>query len=475
MRSDAAGGADPAVIRRIAAHEMTFLLRDGRFRWSAALVGALLLVSLGAGWVQYRTSRVEREVAAEATRAHWLGQEAKNPHSAAHFGLFAFKPRLPLSFVDQGVDPFAGTTVYLEPHRQNELILRPAQDASAAQRLGALTAAGVLQRLLPLLIILLAFASFAGEREQGTLRQVLALGVDPGDLAWGKALGLAGGLALLLLPAALLGGLALALGSAGAVAPTTGRVALLAAVYLAYFAVFIGISLAVSARAPSSRVALVGLLAFWMLNCLIVPRAAVDLSVWLYYTPQAVDFELSTVNEANRDFDARALELETLARYGVQRIEDLPVNYAGIELQAREEHAAEVFDRRYGELWGAFVRQAHVHELASVVAPMLAVRALSMGLAGTDLEQHRHFAQAAEGYRRSMVRVMNEDITLNSRRGEVYMAGPELWSKVPPFRYDAPGVRWALANRRISIAALGLWLVASALLATAAARRAPLD
>ena len=44
----------------------------------------------------------------------------------------------------------------LTNHRQNDFLMRPAQDASAAQRFGSVTAAGVMQHLVPLMIILLA-------------------------------------------------------------------------------------------------------------------------------------------------------------------------------------------------------------------------------------------------------------------------------------------------------------------------------
>ena len=40
------------MIKHIVRKEFTDVVRDGRFRWCAALVGALLLVSLGHGWVQ---------------------------------------------------------------------------------------------------------------------------------------------------------------------------------------------------------------------------------------------------------------------------------------------------------------------------------------------------------------------------------------------------------------------------------------
>ena len=269
------------MIMRIARKEFTDLVRDGRFRWSATLVGAFLLVSLGAGWLHVRDARAQLEAAQATARTHWESQGEKNPHSAAHYGIYAFKPRLPLSFVDQGVDPWTGTSVWLEAHRQNEFLMRPAQDATAAQRFGTLTAAGVLQHLVPLLVILLAFGALAGERERGTLRQLLASGVGRRELTAGKALGVAAALALLVVPAALLGSAALLTGSAATGSILT-RGSVLALVYLTYFGAFVGLSLAVSAWAPSARTALVALLGIWVVNGLVAPRAAVDLSSWLH-------------------------------------------------------------------------------------------------------------------------------------------------------------------------------------------------
>ena len=158
------------MIRHVVRKEFTDVIRDGRFRWSAILVGSLLLVSLAHGWVQARKASQEHAAAQATAREHWETQGEKNPHSAAHYGVYAFKPRLALSFVDEGVDPFTGTSVWLEAHRQNDFLLRPAQDATAAQRIGALTAAQVLQHLVPLLIVLLTFGAFASERERGTPR-----------------------------------------------------------------------------------------------------------------------------------------------------------------------------------------------------------------------------------------------------------------------------------------------------------------
>lgn len=465
-------------MKHIVRKEFTDVLRDGRFRWCSILVGALLLVSLGHGWVQARDAQQEHAAAQATARGHWESQGEKNPHSAAHYGIYAFKPRLALSFVDEGVDPYTGTSVWLEAHRQNDFLLRPAQDATAAQRIGALTAAQVLQHLVPLLIILLTFGALAGERERGTLRQLLATGIGRRELALGKALGIAGALALLLVPAALVGAAALVVASPGPAASPLARGAVLAGVYLAYFAAFLALSLAVSAWARSARTALVILLGVWVVNGLVAPRVAVDLSKWLYPTPSAIEFArnveremASGVEDISRPNRA-ALTERLLAEHGVARVEDLPINEVGVYLQESEEFGNRIFDRNYGALWDTFERQGVVHETLAVVAPLLAVRTLSMGLAGTDVEQHRHFATAAEAYRRDLMRRMNGDLAENSRTGEVYLAGPELWEETPPLQYAAPTLGWVLSNRILSILVLATWLVGTLMAAAARVRRA---
>ncbi len=465
-------------MKHIVRKEFTDVVRDGRFRWCSILVGALLLVSLGHGWVQARSAQQEHAAAQATAREHWESQGEKNPHSAAHYGIYAFKPRLALSFVDEGVDPYTGTSVWLEAHRQNDFLLRPAQDATAAQRIGALTAAQVLQHLVPLLIILLTFGALAGERERGTLRQLLATGIGRRELALGKALGIAGALALLLVPAALVGAAALVVGSPGPAASPLARGVVLAGVYLAYFTAFLALSLAVSARARSARTALVILLGVWVVNGLVAPRVAVDLSKWLHPTPSAIEFarnverEMASGVEGIPRPDRAALAERLLAEHGVERVEDLPINEVGVYLQESEEFGNRIFDRNYSALWDTFERQGAVHETLAVLAPLLAVRTLSMGLAGTDVEQHRHFATAAEGYRRDLMRRMNGDLADNSRTGEVYLAGPELWEETPPLQYAAPSLGWVLGNRVLSILVLGTWLVGTILAAAARVRRA---
>ena len=454
------------MISRIARKELTEMLRDGRFRLLAGMVLAISLLSLAAGWKNYSALSRQHAAAQSATRAQWLGQDKKNPHSAAHYGVYAFKPKSQLAMIDTGVDPYMGVAVWLEAHKQNDFKFRPAQDRTAVQRFGEMTGAEVLQVFLPLFIVLMTFSAFSGEREQGTLRHLLSLGVSRRDLALGKALGVTAALGLVLLPATVVAVLALAWSAEGGlVSGDPARAVLLGGVYLAYFAVLIAVSLAVSARVKSSRLALIALLTFWFVNSLVASRAASDVAGWLYPTPSAVEFQKAMDADLN---DQKPLEerlgrrrAELFQKHGVDHVDALPIAFSGISMQEGEEHANDVFDKHYGRLFDRYEQQNKVYQLGGIVTPMLAVRAMSMGLSGTDFAQHRHFTVAAEEYRRDIQRLMNGDIAANQKKGQVYLADQNLWASMPDFEYTAPSTAWAVANYTVSILVLALWAVAA--------------
>jgi len=466
------------MILRIARKEMTEMIRDGRFRVAGAIVLTLLSGALLLGWQHYREVSAQHHAAQQATRTQWLNQGRKNPHSAAHYGIYAFKPKLPLTMVDRGTDPFTGVAVWLEAHKQNEFKYRPAQDATAVQRFGEVTGATVLQLLIPLLIVLLAFNAFSGERESGTLRQLLSLGVSKTHLARGKALGVAAALGMLLVPATLIGVAALTAASAQTeMIAALPRMTWMTVSYLLYFAAFVGLSLAVSAWASSSRSALTILLGFWMFNGLIAPRAASDVAKALRPTPSAFEFghkmELALKGSGHDSSEERTkrLEAELLRKYNVDKIEALPVNFNGIRMQDGEEHGNQVFDNAYTELWAIFSQQDSVHRALSVIAPSLAIRSASMAFAGADFPQHAHFATAAEEYRRMIQRLMNGDLARNAANTGTYFAGEDLWKKTPPFEYTAPDTSWVLARQTASLSILALWCAVAALAALWSARR----
>ncbi len=462
-----------AIVRK----EMREMSRDGRFRIAGLTVLVLLVAALLVGWQSAASARAERDAAVALSRDHWVNQPAKNPHSAAHYGVYAFKPKTPLSFVDDGIDPYAGVTAYLEAHVQNDFTHRPAADGTALSRFSTLTAAAVLQVLVPLLIVILAAGTIAGEREQGTLRQLLSIGVRGRDLAIGKMLGVGGTLMALLVPATIIGVAALLVGTDGGGSGV--RFAYLVGFYLIYFTIWIALAFAVSAWAPSTRAALVCLLGLWMVNSLLAPRAATDLVRRLHPTPTALEFQHALAAEQRTDPTGRTyadyqedFQRQVLARYRVDSVSQLPANYAGLSLDASERWSDAVFDRTYGNLWKTFARQEEARSRFGIVFPFIAVRALSQGLAGTDLYHHHAFTTSAEQYRRYLVGVMNDDLAKNGRTGGFqYQGDHALWSSVKPFEYETPPAAFALAHHGRDAAVLGGWLLLAGALALVGARK----
>ncbi|MBZ5715877.1 DUF3526 domain-containing protein [Nannocystis pusilla] len=462
------------MIGRIVRHELRSAWRDGRIRNVVVLTLALLAVAVIVGATNVRALQAQREEAAALERANWLEQGPKNPHAAAHFGQYAFKPISGLALFDRGVDRYLGSAVWLEAHRQNALVHRPADDAPAVQRFGELTAANILQAIGPLLALLLTFAAIAGERERGTLRLLVGQGVRPQALVLGKLVAamlvLAPLLFVALLSAAALGGWA-----------GLPRVGLLALGYGLYLGCFAALNLAISARARSSSAALVGSLALWVAAVVAVPRIASDIAAWAYPTPSEHDFFAQVARDIKqginghdpKDSRTEALKAGLLARYGVKTVEELPVNFAGVALQAGEEYGDRVYDRRYGELHAIHRRQADLRLALALLSPRLALQPLSAALCGTNLAAHREFAAAAEEHRRALVRRLNEDVAQHPGASPFeYLAGPELWRELGKLGQDDADPSPADLRGLAILAAL--FLLATSL-ALASARRLHVD
>jgi ABC-2 type transport system permease protein len=481
------------MIWHVARKEFTEITRDGRFLWTSLIIVVLLLVAVGVGAQRYAEDRNLRAAAASEDRAGWLNQGDKGPHTAAHYGVYAFKPATPLALFDPGYNDYTGTIQYLEAHKENEASYKPAADATALQRFGNLSGAMVLQLLVPLLIILLCFAMISGEREDGTLRQLLSMGVPRRTLVWGKAAGAAMALGVVMVPAIVVGCVAAGLltghNDPHEMIDFPAKLAVLGLAYLVFFATLICVSLSVSIIARSSGAALTILIGFWILCGLLMPRIAADLSKEVYRTPSA--FEVAAKVEAGRDRGIHAHEPhhpnniafknKVLTQYHVKTIEELPFNFIGLALQADEEHGYRVFDQYYGGVRRLFEAQDRVHQAFSVLSPFVAIKTLSAGLSGTDVAFANDFSQAGEAYRRNMVRILNKDI-MNGARGMNnysaewgYRANGDLWKQVPAFDYDPPGIGVILKRNLMSLLVLAGWFAGSLILLNALARRAKID
>jgi len=460
------------MLRLIARKEFTEYVRDGRMIWAGGLIVLLLVVSIATSWQQQRAVEAERIASQQLDYDAWLKQGPRHPHNAADQGMHVFKPQPPLSVIDPGISPFVGSTIWLQAHRQSETKFRPAQDATGLKRFGTLSPAWVLQVLAPLLIIILGFNAFAAEREHGTLRQLLSLGVTGRNLLWGKGLALAGVAALLILPGGVLALGFMAFADTTAVGDMLVRFFLMALGYGLYLGAVIFAVLGISALCKRSRTALFLLLALWIGSVLIAPRTIADIATKAYPSPSRLDFATSLSD----DLDSAATR-EWGKTFGVAQAWDpkLPLNQWGKALQVDDHSGYDVLDDHFGRLWDTFEQQQKLQETTGLIAPVVALRAFSMALAGTDFSHHRDFATAAETQRRLLQDIVSEDLVKHADplgdRHFSYKAGSELWVKVPPFTYRAPPVQFALARHWLSLAMLLAVFAASLFFARFAASR----
>lgn len=450
--------------------------RERRRDWRTALVlGLALMLAVVAALVGAQALQRQlqaREQASQSERQRWLEQGHKYPHSAAHYGVYVFKPLSALAAIDPGVERFVGTSVWLEAHKQNDFIHRPAADEAGSTRQFALSPALVLQVLAPLAIVFLGFGSFAREREQGLMGTLRLAGAPLSALAAARA-GMLLLLSTVLVVPACLAVVAVQAGATSAAPFGDGpaRALLLAGGTLLTLATWSLAVVAVSALQATLRGSLSTLLALWVATALVLPRLAAEWSQAAAPLPSAQAFREALdadLGEPHDPAEEARQKQALLAQYGVDDVSKLPVNWAGISLQRSEEHGDRIFDAHHGRLFDSLRRQTDAASWVRWFSPTAALAVLSSAAAGSDTAHHLQFVRAAEGQRRLIQKTMNDAITATPG-GTRLDAGPELWQKVPPFvfRFEAMGGLQRLALLAPPAAAL----LASLALCAGALRR----
>jgi ABC-2 type transport system permease protein len=450
-------------LRSIAHHELRTLIRDGRFWASAVLFSVLVLVTLFVGLSDHRDQESTAKRIEASLREQWENQKEKDPHAAGHFGTYIMKPAGPAGWLDPGIEPYLGSVILLEAHVRNEFEHRPAADSTTLRHLGYFSPALLLQVVAPLFVILFSFSAFAADRESGVLRLVLSTGVKPVTLIGGKLVGTLMGTGIIVLP-----GLVVALftlGSSNSL-ENLSRLALLCFGYLLYFSAFACLTLAVSAFSSKAQNALVAMIFFWIFTCFILPRTISDFAASQYPLPSRAAFADRIARETLKGIDGHDVSDErrtpllnaTLKKYGVDRVEDLPVNFDAIALQASEEYTSSLYTREFNRVADQLEAQASVSRAMAIIAPFFAIRNWSGALAGTDLRHQRRFSDAAESYRQNLIKTLNQDMVENSRTGEFgYFVDQSFWKKIKKFQYSNPGWSWSLSQIWTQLGVLVLW------------------
>lgn len=459
----------------IAAAEWRYWLRS-----RLALGGALLITALLVATTVLTTLRMQSETAkrtqhqAKAETA-FLSKPDRHPHRMVHYGHYVFRTPAPLALFDPGLDSVTGQSIFLEGHRQNTAMFA-ASDASAdLGGLSWLSPAMVYQLFAPLLVILLGHGLVAREREAATLATLLAQGTSGRVLLAGKALALFSFVVVLLIPLALGAGFAVLNGE-----QLLAAGALLIA-YLLYLVIWGALALLASAFIRNRAAVLATLATLWIALTLVLPAVAASwaASAAADRIPVAGKLEtdlamLTNVRNLNDGHNANdpafaQLRADLLAKYGVQRVEELPVNWRGVVAQISEQKLTDTLNRYAQTRMAAETQQALALSVHGWLTPLLAVADASRAVSGTDLAHYHRFLREAEDLRYAFVQRLNQihaekltyadDIRRSSdaeaeRRTRVDAAN---WQLLERFRFqpDAAGIR--VQQARTQWLMLGLW------------------
>ncbi|MFC4213402.1 ABC transporter permease subunit [Pedobacter lithocola] len=451
------------MIRTIAKNEIKSALRNTTAILLATIFYLLAGVAVFCGWKNYTTGNEQRKQAKEMFRHEWVEQKA-NPHSAAHFGTYLFKPFTFISLFDTGLNNYTGNSYRVEAHNQAEMNYAAAQDSDTEMRFGELTIANLFQLFLPMLIIFLCFRSISAERENQTIKLLFAQGLKSSTLLWGKIMGNYILVVGIILPVIITMLVATVLREPGMIF----RMLFFNLGYLIYFLILTCVFVAVSALSKNSKNALISSLGIWVVCFIMAPKLVAGISSRLYPLPsrgefnKMIEFANSKGLKGDKDRMERYKEYlkKTLLKYKVDSVNQLPVNFDGLSMQNGEDYLSKVYQTINDQVEENINKQQNIAQFFSFLDPFLSMQQLSMALAGTDYEHHIHFHKKAQIYRDEFIRKLNIKMAYGDKNylQYDYEVGPEFFKTMKDFNYSQPNVTWAISNYQYSLYALVFWL-----------------
>lgn len=462
----------------VAATQLTLMWRERRVLWLALALLLLAGASVASGAARLSMQAQERQAVSEEEARLWDSQGTIDPHAAAHVGRAIPAPVRPLAALDPGLTDFLGTSVFIEGHAQNPARHRATEAGTALSRFDGFSAAWALQVVAPLLIILAGFAMLSGDVARETLRQELGTGASAGVLIGGRLIALAT-TSLLLVLAMLVFSLPGMAGLHGGMADLAALFAM-AAAYAVYLLVFCALTVGVSALASSARTSLVILLGFWVVSTLLVPRVAPAVAESLHPTPSAPSFRATVTEEAENGVDGHdpadqrldALRAALMARYQVEKVDDLPVNFRGVALEFAEANSTQTYNRHFDRLHASYQQQDATQRLFAALSPTLALQSWSRAFARTDFSAHLAFLRGVEDYRYRLIQALNQDVKRHKApQGGKHVADIATITRSVPYRPQQQRLADIFVAQAVSFAILLAWVLLACGVVVVSARR----
>lgn len=449
---------------QIIKNEWSSLSRNRTLRGITLGFLLVLILSVFFGIWQTDNQLLRTELAQQKLREQWVNIDSMNPHGAAHYGTYVFKPSNLLSSLDEGVNSVTGNVLRVEGHVQNEMVHSEASQMQSVSSFGKLKSSLLLQYVLPLLLLFLAFDSVSSEKKSGRLKLLVLQGARPSTIVWAKAVSAwFYGLALLTLTVLVYALLNLQ-HITGEIA---GRAFFFYLSYAVYYFVICGLTVLFSSRWQNATVALTSMLGIWILWSVFLPGIVLSTVEKWHQLPSRNTFQAAMKEDRSKGIDGhnptdkrgKELEEQTLKKYGVDSLSQLPINFDGLRMQADEEYGNQVWDKHFGGLREVLTRQKQSYQFAGVFNPFISLQNASMGFAGSDNLHHNEFLVKVEDYRRDLIKTLNDKHAYGgSRTGDWgWLADNDFFRSVPDFEYEPMALSTVLPNYLLDLLMLVVW------------------
>ncbi|MBB6274284.1 ABC-2 type transport system permease protein [Pedobacter cryoconitis] len=452
-------------LRTLIWKEFRLAFRDSMMGTLAIIIYTLFIASGLLTIVQYQKDRGIIERSNKKFRQQWEAQH-NNPHEAAHFGTYLFKPLNLLSAFDPGLNDYFGTTYRVEAHVQHEVDYSNAERNDALMRFGQFTLALIMQLLIPLLLLFISSSALTFEKESGTFKMLMAQGLKPHQLVWGKIWSNYLMVILLVVPIFIALAIAILCSPAGSI--LWGRYLILLCGYLLFYLLVTLAGVLVSILSSRSGTAILIVLTIWLLSSILLPKIAASTATDRYSLPSRTAFNNDVrqgflkgihgdgpYNERGEKYMAALL-----TKYKVKNADQLPVNPDGLILQYNEDYQNKVFDHYYTRIEDTFNTQQSFLAYTGLADPFISLKRLSMAMSGTDFYHHQTFFQQAKSYRNAFIRSLNLQLAMNpSKFKEGYQTDPRFYAKLKDFQYQPPSLITLIWLQRQAILSLCCWVL----------------
>ena len=443
-------------------NEWKNLIRDRLFSYSTIFFVLSLSLVVWMGVLQQENQKQSQSDAQKHVRKQWENLEAMNPHRAAHYGSFAFKPLNTLNAMDGGINDITGNVLQLEGHVQNEIIYSEASQALSVSKFGKLKSSLILQYVIPLFLIFLSFGSMSKEKETQRIKLLILQGASIDKLVNAKSISVwIYGLLLLIVTVTIQS-------IFGSTNPEIfKRLAYILLSYGLYYFIITSLSTYLSAILKDKTSALSSILAIWILWTIFLPKIWGNTVEKVHVLPDRKTFKDDMRAERNQGidghnpYDKRREELKNkyLAEYQVDSLSQLPINFDGIVMQADEEYGNLVWDKHFGNNYSIMQKQKRLYQFSGLLNPFASLQSASMGFCGTDMIHHLDFLKKAEDYRRVLIKALNDKHAYGgSKTGDwKWTVDSEFFKSVKGFTYETPRISNHLNHYLIDLLFLFFW------------------